>query len=648
MDHLTEQSVIDLIAGALVEPYAGSAHEHLDRCAECRALVGVVLRAEGTPRRLGTPPEASPAELPDASPASADTLVDGPAGRRAASALRWPVAPPSSPFEHIDEYRVLELLGRGGMGTVYRAHDTLLDREVAIKLIARTGSEAARQRFLVEARAAARIRHPNVVVVHRVGIVSDQPYIVYDLVRGQTFGALPRPMPWPKVLELAAGVVRGLAAAHACSVLHRDIKPANLMIGEHGDVVLVDFGLAKLAGEPALAAAAGEPPAPGADPRMTATGMALGTPRYMAPEAWLGADATPQTDLYSLGVVLYELLAGRPPFGEAGIEELGRRVREDEPVPVARQAPWVPPLFGALVDRCIARDPRDRPISAAALGEELEALQRGRAFEAFERDRIRRVPPGNPYPGARPFGFEHQGVFFGRTGELRQLVDQLRERPFIVVAGEAGAGKTSLCMAGLLPIVSRGALGGARKWVPVPISPGTRPLAALTGAVAAHVDLPPGEVARLLIEDPDPVLAMFRAGHRGGCTAHVLFVDALDDLVAPGAPPEEARRFAALLGKLAEPAPALRVLATVRAQNLLAVAGLPGLSAAIGPAIFLLLEPRDERALRDIIVEPARLGGRDLDEPTARSLLGAAARGELRLGELEARLAALWDARAAS
>ncbi len=638
MAHLTEQSVIDLIAGALVEPYAGSAHEHLDRCAECRALVGVVLRAEGTPRRPGTPPDPSP-----------DTVMDAAAARRGTASPLRPLAPPRSPLELIDEYRVLELLGRGGMGTVYRAHDTLLDREVAIKLIARTGSDAARQRFFVEARAAARIRHPNVVVVHRVGIVADQPYIVYDLVRGRTFRELPRPMPWPKVLELAAGVVRGLAAAHASSVLHRDIKPANLMIDEHGDVVLVDFGLAKLAGEPALAAGSGdEPAAPGADPRMTVTGVALGTPRYMAPEAWLGADATPQTDLYSLGVVLHELLTGRPPFGEAALEELGRRVREDDPEPVARQAPWVPPLFGALVDRCIARDPRDRPISAAALGAELEALQRGRAFEAFERDRIRRVPPGNPYPGARPFGFEHQGVFFGRTGELRVLVDQLRERPLVVVAGEAGAGKTSLCLAGLLPIVARGALGGARKWVPVPVAPGARPIAALAEALAAHVELPPGEVARLLAADPEPVLAKFRAGHRGGCTAHVLFVDSLDDLVSPATPPDEARRFAALLGKLAVPATALRVLATVRAQHLLAVAQLPGLSAAIGPAIFLLLEPRDEDALRDIIVEPARLGGRDLDEPTARSLLGAAARGELRLGELESRLAALWEAPPAS
>jgi serine/threonine protein kinase len=607
--------------------------------------------------------------LVDPMMATIPTMMAAPGARRPSAPPvppAWPqgsAAPAAAlplPIESIDEYLMIELLGRGGMGAVYRAHDTLLDREVAIKMIGYSASAEARQRFLVEARAVARIRHPNIVTVHRVGVTAEQPYIVYDLVRGRTFNALNRPMPWPKVLELATGILRGLAAAHACSVLHRDIKPANLMIDEHGDVVVVDFGLAKVAGAPALTAAAiaaaavastAAAPAAAAvaappDPRMTATGVALGTPRYMAPETWHGAAATPQTDLYSLGVVLYELLVGRPPFGEAPLEELARRVRDEDAEPVAHHAPWVPPLLAALVDRCLSRDPGARPPSAAALGEELEALQRGRAFDAFERDRVRRAPLGNPYPGARPFGFEHQGVFFGRTGEIRALVDQLRDRPFVVVAGETRVGKTSLCMAGLLPILLRGAMGGARKWVPVPLFPGARPMAALTEAIAAHVDdLPPEAVERGLLEDPEPVLARFRAGHRGGCTAHVLFVDSLDELVSGAAPADEVRRFSALLARLAEPAPALRVLATLRAGNLLAVAQLPGLCNVIGPAIYLLLEPRDERALRDIIVEPARLGGRDVDEPTVTSLLGAAARGELRLADLSSRLAALWDER---
>jgi len=661
MDHLDEQSVIDLVAGVLAGPELTAIHAHLDRCDECRAVVAGVIHGHGAPLAARGPSiegkgprgamlgrgSPDPNSLTMVDVGSAPTrqlplrdLRNNIVEERPDTVAGEPGVVPAG-LSQIDEYHLRALLGSGGMGTVYRAHDTLLDREVAIKLITRTSSEAARQRFLLEARAVARIRHPNVVVVHRVGFAAEQPYIVYDLVRGRTFRELRAPMPWPKVLELATGAVRGLAAAHACNVLHRDIKPANLMIDEIGDVVLVDFGLAKLGSEERSAAGSPAAPASG-DPRMTATGVALGTPLYMAPETWRGAPATPQTDLYSLGLVLYELLAGRLPFDHANVNELTRRVCDEDPPPITTHAPWVPPMFGALVDRCIARDPVQRPAAADALGSQLEALQRGRAFEAFERDRARGTPLGNPYPGARPFGFEHQGVFFGRHDELRSLVDQLRDRPFVVVAGEAGAGKSSLCMAGLLPIVARGALGGTRKWVPVPLTPGPRPLAALADALAAHVDVPRDQVARLLLDDPAPVIAQFRAGHRGGCTAHVLFVDQLEQLVTL-ADRDEARRFATILGKLAEPAPALRVLATLRAPDMLAVAQLPGLAAAIGPAIYLLLEPRNEAALREIAVEPARLKGRDVDDPAVSSLVAAAARGELRLGEFQARLATLWD-----
>ncbi|HEY5936885.1 MAG TPA: protein kinase, partial [Kofleriaceae bacterium] len=194
MDHLAEQSVLDLAMGAMVEPAASAAHAHLDRCGDCRALVAQIVRG------------SAPA-LQGSSPDVASTVAEGPVARRSPAS--------ASPIAQLDEYRVVDLLGHGGMGTVYRAHDTLLDREVALKLIARTESEQARQRFLLEARAVARIRHPNVVTVHRVGITGEQPYIVYDLVRGHTFGQLPRPSPWPRVLELGVGIARGLAAAHA-------------------------------------------------------------------------------------------------------------------------------------------------------------------------------------------------------------------------------------------------------------------------------------------------------------------------------------------------------------------------------------------------------------------------------------------------
>ncbi|MDQ3334724.1 MAG: serine/threonine-protein kinase [Myxococcota bacterium] len=609
MDHLAEQRVLDLIGGGLPEPVALAAHEHLDRCTECRAVVANVLRS-------GEQVDDTLAHTP-----SASTVAEQPAALR---------APRPAPVDQIEEYKLLEQVGRGGMGTVYRARDTLLDREVAIKLIARTSSDVARQRFLVEARAVARIRHPNVVVVHRVGVDGQRPYIVYDLVRGHTLADLRPPIPWFKVLEWSVGIARGLAAAHACGVLHRDLKPANIMLDEHDDIVLVDFGLAKLEAELA--------PAPTGALRagnITETGATLGTPRYMAPESWQRSSPTPQTDFYSFGLVLYELMSGTLPFAGAELAELARAVCETDPPPLASVAPWVPSVLGELVDRCIAREPALRPVSAGTLSEELESIQRGRAFEGFERDRVRRVPHGNPYPGAKAFGYEHQGVFFGRSVELRSLIDQLRTRPLVVVAGDAGVGKTSLCMAGALPLVARGALAGARKWVPVPFAVGTDPIAALATAIGAHVERDPADLPRLLRDDPMPVLDEFRAGHRGGCTAHVLFVDDLDALAQ--LPHDEARHFATLLAKLCEPAPALRVLATLRTSEMISVAQLPGLSNVVGPALFLLLEPREPAALREIIVEPARLAGRTIDPGVVQSLV------DLPLRTLAPRLAALWD-----
>src|SRR6185503_16485539 len=235
MQHLLEQTVLDFVAGQLAEPAATAAHEHVDRCERCRELVAV--------------------------------------------------------------YRITELLGRGGMGAVYLAQDTLLDREVAIKFISVEVAPEHRRRLLVEARAAARIKHPNVVTVFRVGEQGGHPYVVYERVRGRTLSELARPTPWPKVVELAVGIARGLAAAHEVGVLHRDIKPGNIMLSEAGEVVLLDFGLAKIAGEDGTLPASASALPDGS--RVTATGVRMGTPRYMAPEAWRGEPATAQTDIYS-------------------------------------------------------------------------------------------------------------------------------------------------------------------------------------------------------------------------------------------------------------------------------------------------------------------------------------------------------------
>ncbi|MFP2899344.1 serine/threonine-protein kinase, partial [Corallococcus sp. 4LFB] len=156
-------------------------------------------------------------------------------------------SPPDAwtPPEEFDEYRIVRPLGRGRTGRVYLAHDTLLERPVAVKFIPSLGSNAL-ARFLVEARAAARIQHPNVVTLYRVGQLEDQPYLISEFIRGVSLDRLARPVPWERALGIGRDLARGLGAAHRRGVLHRDIKPGNAVLTESGEVKLLDFGLAKL------------------------------------------------------------------------------------------------------------------------------------------------------------------------------------------------------------------------------------------------------------------------------------------------------------------------------------------------------------------------------------------------------------------
>ncbi|HNI59466.1 MAG TPA: serine/threonine-protein kinase, partial [Pseudomonadota bacterium] len=152
-----------------------------------------------------------------------------------------------TPPKAFDEYRLLWPLGRGGMGAVYLGHDMLLDRAIAVKFISSLNPDAvSREQFLTEARAAARLQHPNVVTVYRVGEIDGRPYIIQEYLRGESLERMKKPLPWQQVLDLAIGLSRGLAAAHRRGVLHRDLKPGNVMLPTEGGVKLLDFGLAKL------------------------------------------------------------------------------------------------------------------------------------------------------------------------------------------------------------------------------------------------------------------------------------------------------------------------------------------------------------------------------------------------------------------
>jgi len=264
----------------------------------------------------------------------------------------------------VGRYALVSLLGDGGMGSVYKAADQLLHRFVAIKLLHPqiAESDALVQRFVREARAAAAVHHPNIVDVLDFGQVERTPYLVMEYLRGRSLAhAIEHdgPLPVARACAIASHALAGLHAAHERGILHRDLKPANLMLVAHlGDrdfVKICDFGFAALL-----------VPEGRADRTLTPERTLVGTPAYAAPERFRGQDRRdPRTDLYAIGVVLYEMLAGRRPFDAPSFAELARKIKADAPAALADVRGDVPPALEAAVLRALAKEPEQRWANAA-------------------------------------------------------------------------------------------------------------------------------------------------------------------------------------------------------------------------------------------------------------------------------------------
>lgn len=249
-------------------------------------------------------------------------------------------------------YELLTQLGSGGMGEVYEAMDTALGRRVALKMIKSdlAGSEM-RVRFDREARALARIAHPNTVVVHDVGLHGDAPFLVMELLEGVDLRALidaETRLPHALVRAIAGGMCAGLGAVHEAGILHRDVKPGNVHLTRAGRVVLQDFGIAHLLDNTS---------------RQTVTGMVVGTPAYLAPEAVRGDNPGTYTDLYALGVCLYEMLSGTQPLGGESVVAVLYKILQETPPPL-KGMPGIPDDLADLVADLMAKDPAARPTAA--------------------------------------------------------------------------------------------------------------------------------------------------------------------------------------------------------------------------------------------------------------------------------------------
>jgi serine/threonine protein kinase len=342
----------------------GQAVSAEEMCADCPELLPELRRLQAV-REM----EAMVAD------SDADTPV--PADNELGPAVSEGLAPPQESGEigRLGPYRVLQVLGQGGMGVVYRGEDPQLQRHVALKVMRPlvAASPASRQRFLREARAAAALHHDHVVPIYHVGEERGVPFLVMPLLRGESLEQrLERQgkLPAAEVMRVGREAAEGLAAAHERGLVHRDIKPANLWL-EAGDgapegpfpggrVKVLDFGLARAASSTA---------------RVTQEGVVVGTPAYMAPEQAHDQAVDGRADLFSLGAVLYHLLTGRPPFGGENTLAVLRAVAEDQPPPPRELDPAVPAALSDLVMRLLAKRPDDRPGSAREVVKALRAIE---------------------------------------------------------------------------------------------------------------------------------------------------------------------------------------------------------------------------------------------------------------------------------
>ncbi|WP_437673855.1 nSTAND1 domain-containing NTPase [Sorangium sp. So ce131] len=641
----------------LPDPSSAAPLRRLDAPAREATVTFTAGAAEAAPE--GTPAARSAQVAGEAGRTEAETRADAsPRSRR-----REAEDPPASIGKFVGHYEVIRELGRGGMGRVVVARDTRLGRLVAIKFLSRL-SEARVQRFLVEARATARCKHENIVTLHEVSEHGGYPYMVLEYIEGQSLRAWmdqrrpadageeisTAPVPPSLAVEMMAPVVRALACAHKFGIVHRDLKPENIMLDASGPIKVLDFGIAKLREDDASPAR----PAPRAplagEPALTREGAIMGTMPYMSPEQWRGEGIDACSDLWAVGVLLYELVTGAHPLAPPHMGNLMRVAELDEPMPRVDDGRPELGAIGAVIDRCLRKRKEERFASAQELLSELTRALPGRHEVVLGADE-------SPFAGLSSFQEIDADRFFGRGQEIAGVVSRLRSQPLLAVVGASGAGKSSLVRAGVIPALKRSGEG----WDALIIRPGREPMAAVADLFShPSVTLLPelrgldpqgGAAARAALNErlraePGYLGTALRAWSARERRRLLLFVDQFEELYTQGCDAGERGAFLSCLAGVADDASSpLRVILAMRSDFLERAAEDQHFMVALTRGLVFL--PAIGRAgLREALVMPVRAARYEIEDPgMVEGILDtlATTRGALPLLQFTA--ARLWDTR---
>jgi WD40 repeat protein len=461
--------------------------------------------------------------------------------------------------EVLKGYELKEQIGAGAFGAVYRAVQPQVGREVAIKVILPEHANRPDfiRRFEAEAHLVAQLEHLHIVPLYDYWREPDGAYLVMRLMQGGSLeDALhEKPLDLSEVSRIMDQIGAALAAAHHKGVVHRDLKPANILLDQEGNAYLSDFGIAKDLG---------------VSDGLTGTGSILGSPAYLSPEQVQSEPLSPQTDIYSLGVVLFELLVGQHPFPDTPVGALLLK-QVNQPLPsVKEQRPELPDALDAVVQRATAKDPAERHIDLNEFALELSKALGVETVDHFLTAE-EAAALANPYKGLRAFQEADAADFFGREALTGQLLARLLEpgnaRHFLAVVGPSGSGKSSVVQAGLIPALRKGALPGSQDWFIVEMVPGAHPLEELALGLDRISVNPRAGISDLLQKDENGILLAARLSLSSDEDKLLLVIDQFEELFTLVEDPSSVDFFLdSLHTAVCDPNSPLRVILTLRAD----------------------------------------------------------------------------------